>query len=360
MVWVALILVIFGFGVQNISLAVTDYYNYDKITNIDRVTPQNVTFPAITVCSWGYFQKHYYRSELVTTSRVYPNSHNVSLIKNYIVNSVFPRTTEKHVRNHLDFFTIPRLNHDCVRFNAVTNKSVELFKASSSEDYFRVKFCNYFIQEINDNISEYYNYTFIGLLHVYIGNNHLNSFEKIQPLLLVTDSFHNVQIQKEYKETKLPPPFNPCQESSVGKPYHRWDCIDACVARETKNQFNCTFPTSLFAVHGFKRCENNKVIEDLMRFSQSCEKECPLENCFSEKFVFDMKSTIQTVGSGTTLQFSFRDLSTLSITQIPKTDVFTFINNIGGGLGLFMGIAFPNLIEFLQFVTEICLIAFGW
>jgi hypothetical protein len=57
-------------------------------------------------------------------------------------------------------------------------------------------------------------------------------------------------------------------------------------------------------------------------------------------------------------RFSFYYLSTFSITQIPKTDVFTFINNIGGGLGLFMGIAFNNIIEFLQFITDICMKAF--
>ena len=34
-------------------------------------------------------------------------------------------------------------------------------------------------------------------------------------------------------------------------------------------------------------------------------------------------------------------------------DDFTFINNIGGGLGLFMGVDFPNLIEFFEFIIEI-------
>jgi hypothetical protein len=63
-------------------------------------------------------------------------------------------------------------------------------------------------------------------------------------------------------------------------------------------------------------------------------------------------------GGFTALRFSFYDFSTLNITQIPKTDMFTFINNVGGGLGLFMGIAFPNLIEFLQFISEIFLVAF--
>ena len=60
----------------------------------------------------------------------------------------------------------------------------------------------------------------------------------------------------------------------------------------------------------------------------------------------------------TAFLFSFGEFSTLNITQIPKIDGFTYINNIGVGLGLFMGIAFPNLIEFIQFCFEIFLILF--
>ena len=56
--------------------------------------------------------------------------------------------------------------------------------------------------------------------------------------------------------------------------------------------------------------------------------------------------------------FFLSDFSSLNISQIPKTDWFTALNNIGGGLGLFMGIAFPNLIEFLQFIFEISFTAF--
>ncbi len=148
LVWIVLILVIFGFGVQNISLAVIDYYNYDKITNIERVTPQNVTFPAITACFKGYNQSYYYKNNSVNITFVNSLSLNVSLIKNFINQSFFFKTNEKDVGNHLDFFTIPRLDLDCFRFNAATNKSVELFKTSSYEDYFRVYFRKYFISII--------------------------------------------------------------------------------------------------------------------------------------------------------------------------------------------------------------------
>jgi len=89
-----------------------------------------------------------------------------------------------------------------------------------------------------------------------------------------------------------------------------------------------------------------------------CNKECPLESCYFEKYIPYIIGESERVF--TDFKFSFIDFSTLNITQIPKTDMFTFINNIGGGLGLFMGIAFPNIIEFLQFITDIFLIAFTY
>ena len=47
LLWTVVILAVFGLGFENISEAVADFYKYDKITNIERVNPENVTFPAI-------------------------------------------------------------------------------------------------------------------------------------------------------------------------------------------------------------------------------------------------------------------------------------------------------------------------
>ena len=86
--------------------------------------------------------------------------------------------------------------------------------------------------------------------------------------------------------------------------------------------------------------------------------QCP-ESCYTVKFASDYtrheKEDLRE--RDVNFYFSFRDFSYLNISQIPKTDVFTFVNNIGGGLGLFMGIAFPNLVEFIHFVIEIGVVA---
>ena len=155
----------------------------------------------------------------------------------------------------------------------------------------------------------------------------------------------------------MPEPYNQCKESSNDEPYHQWNCIEACTYKEIKNKYNCTFHSTLFSIRGFRQCDIRLRNFTDMRTElfDSCLKECPFKSCFSEKYTHQIKSKPNTNGD-TLLTLSFRDLSTLNITQIPKTDGFTFLNNIGGGLGLFMGIAFPNLIEFLQYIFEIFLI----
>jgi len=122
------------------------------------------------------------------------------------------------------------------------------------------------------------------------------------------------------------------------------------------HQYNCTFQETLFSIQGFRQCQRF-YYEFKSEFSSNCMKECPIESCYFEKFTF---TTVYKLNNRdyTVLSFNFGDLSTLNISQIPKTDPFTFLNNIGGGLGLFMGIAFPNLIEFFQFILEIVLIIF--
>jgi len=137
------------------SLAVTDYYNYDKITNIERVTPENVTFTAITVCALSYTKEPFNTLDDIPSS-ITSNDLNVPLIKSFIVESIFYKTNEQDVRNLMEFFTILRSELDCFRFNALTYQSNDLFNASLSGDYFHIYLNNCYI-DINVTLNEYYN-----------------------------------------------------------------------------------------------------------------------------------------------------------------------------------------------------------
>ncbi len=358
--WTLVILCVFGFGFDNISQAVADYYKFDKITNIERVNPESVTFPAITICTTDvYRREHYINGSLIRRDEVSSN-----LIKQFLDFEAtyfysFKNKSTLEIENHLGIFKIydPAIDYfyDCLRFNAVINRSIELFKASFIEDYFQIYLNKFYIEDLS-NI-EYYNYTVLsGNFIIYVGDNSLNSFENLKYLGIGSGSYYKFEIEKVSIETKLPEPYNPCKKSPVDEPYHQMNCIEACTYKEIKNKYNCTFQSTLFSIQGFRQCvlEYKELKEE---FSASCLKECHLESCFSEKFSFDFTKYFDS-SDYTTFEFNFRDLSSLNITQIPKTDGFTCLNNIGGGLGLFMGIAFPNLIEFFQFILEIVLIIF--
>jgi hypothetical protein len=359
LLWTALILFIFGFGFENISEAVADFYKYDKITNIERVNPENVTFPAITICSDGGYRRNHYKNRFLINSDTV-NSISIKQFLNFEFTNFykFKNSRDYKLENHLDFFKITKpeyaITYDCLRFNAVTNRSVELLKASSTEDSIQISLNIFYRENIFNNI--YFNYSFIrNYLNVLIGDSSLNSFENLQFLKLDINNNHIIKIEKESIEIKLPEPYNPCQKSSVDKHYHQWNCIESCTYKEIKNKYNCTFHSTLFSIQGLRQCMLDAMLLKT-EFSVKCLKECPLESCHSEKFTQQIRT--ENRNGQTLFHFSFRDLSTLNITQIPKTDGFTFLNNIGGGLGLFMGIAFPNLIEFLQFILEIVFIVF--
>ena len=231
-----MILAVFGFGFENISLAVVDYYKFDKITNIERVNPENVTFPAITICtSEGFRRDHYRNGLLIKRDKVFTN-----LLKQFLdfeetYFKSFKNDSYNDVKNHLETFKMfdPAAGffYDYIRFNAVRNRSVKLFKATSIEDRFQISLNNIYKEEISD--IEYYLYSFLNHdFYVYVGANSLNSFENLQYLWLDRDSKYSVDIEKVSIETKLPEPYNPCKKSSVDESYHQSDCIKACTYKE--------------------------------------------------------------------------------------------------------------------------------
>ena len=212
--WTVLILVIFGFGFYNISYAVSDYYKYDKITNIERVAPDNVTFPAITICAEGIYQRDYYKNAYLTKTEyidiINDNIHRISrfLDLNTGKTYFYSNFSLLNLSNNLDLFKIPDNSLDCIRLNAILNKSVDLFKVSSIEDYFIIRLNNFYTEPVSKN--EYYNYSFGTLsIFVYVGDNYLNSFEKLLPLYLGIYRSYTIEILKESTEIKLPEPYNP-------------------------------------------------------------------------------------------------------------------------------------------------------
>ncbi len=111
----------------------------------------------------------------------------------------FKNGTDFKIENHIDTFKMKDPNdgitYDYIRFNAVTNKSVALFKASSVKDRLEIFFNNFYREDISDIEFYRYSYTF-DTFYVYICDNSLNSFENLLYLGLEPRLGYSIEIEK--------------------------------------------------------------------------------------------------------------------------------------------------------------------
>ncbi len=355
--WTILILMCFGIGGYNLYETTYDYYNFDVITNIERVTSDNVTFPAITICTDRYYDRALLVNGITRArENILIKNDNISRFKNFILQMGY--TDEAfNVTKQMDYFKIPDFQSDCLRFNGFTNQS-QLVITNNSLNMFYIVLKNSYDENIFQNSSrlEVHRYSLFDNFRVFVTDNYLNSFEKVLPLLLQRSKSENdVKIEMSSIESKLGEPYNSCKESPDGAITHQMNCLEACVLRETKTKYNCTFLNTLFSVGGVRECSFAiKRYRD--EFTVGCKEECP-ENCNSKLFTLNF-NTIPTTTSETHFYFAIPQFTTLKITQIPKMNVFSYICAIGGALGLFMGISFLNIVEIIEFIIDVSSLAF--
>ena len=58
------------------------------------------------------------------------------------------------------------------------------------------------------------------------------------------------------------------------------------------------------------------------------------------------------------MRIYYNELKYTLISEEPKTEIFNFISNIGGILGLFLGVSFLSIIEIFEIIFEIIFIFF--
>ena len=89
-----------------------------------------------------------------------------------------------------------------------------------------------------------------------------------------------------------------------------------------------------------------------------CENKCPKE-CNSTQFKIKLgKLEDNYYSDGIFIHSSFFDLSSLEIIQIPKMNSFDFVSNVGGLLGLFIGVCFLSLVEVIELFIDIFFVLF--
>ena len=145
--WTLLMLGLFGVGFWNIALAVNDFYSYDVITNIKRVTPEKVIFPAITICSDGLLNIRFFENNELVKSEDHIYEKLFDLFFDKVLFKTYDHKSsnwiELNAMDRMEYFVVIETykNLFCWRFNSISNKEAkQLITANSTLDHFIVFF----------------------------------------------------------------------------------------------------------------------------------------------------------------------------------------------------------------------------
>ena len=317
--WLLMTLVSLAFGLYLTCGTTKDYLEFDVFTQTKIIQATSSLMPSLTF--------------------LFTNSSSKDL------NSLFEKaefSTPRGSKRNLSGEQFSDKNFgDCIKFNHFSKGSGhKLVTANTLQDQFYFK--------INLNRAEFES------VQVFLSDNYDNMLDWSQ---YVTTSYnvkgsYEIDLRKEV-EIRLEEPYNRCRNVS-DVTYRQTNCLAQCRNRNFASRYNCTLG-NFYSIPGYRICEEG--VSNSSEFGSKCNKEC-FKECTSTKFyallnVPDLGSNI----SGT-LEFfvEFLDLSYTEIRQTPKMSGYSLLNEIGGALGLFVGVTFLSLFEFLEFLFEIFLV----
>ena len=321
--WVLMTLVSLAFGLYLTSGTVKEYLDYDVFTQTKIIQATSSLMPSVTFCI---------------------NDTDTNDLNAFFDQADFSSPTGFKANLTGEQFYQEGFG-DCIKFNHFTNKSeYKLFTANTLDDklYFKIDL----------------NTVKFRLVYVFLSDNYDNILDWSQYITryFYVENFFDINIQKEV-ELKLEEPYNRCRNVS-DITYRQANCLAQCTNNNFASRYNCTL-RNFYSISGSDRsCKG--VIANFSEYNTVCEEQCPKE-CSTTKF--DVLINNPDVGSNfnNTVEFKvfYLDLSYSEIKQTAKMSGYSLLNEIGGALGLFVGITFLSLFEFLEYLFEIFLMFYN-
>ena len=314
-IWLLAILISSISCVYFLTITIIDYLKYDVITVSKSIEKEMEYFPAVTICS-----KNKISLEDIISCEYEKQSCDINADFD-IFRIINAQNYTKCIRfNRNDVTTMPKVN----RFIGLDHG-------------FNVK--------ISTNETDHY--------IVFVADNYLNSFKGVNANYFRTKGFYGLRIEK-FSDTKLEHPYNNCLLKS--KEYKEKNCIEKCVQQEFAIKFNCTV-IGYYMNNNLNICsdktykENHKKIQnDLCH----CDKECETNN-FMVYSMIERETDINSVH----LTVYFGNLVMFEYSQVPKMTGAMVLSNIGGTLGIFLGLRFLTFVEVIEYFVELSFIHFS-
>jgi len=148
---------------------------------------------------------------------------------------------------------------------------------------------------------------------------------------------------------------------STNYSYRQTDCFNYCMGRELYKLMNISNKIDHFAnvltEYESKKSDSLKEYFELFKngITSICGNDCPLE-CDSIEYETSLsfnKFITNNTDNIVSFILFYTSLDYTMIDQISKMDGYDLISNIGGNLGLFIGISFLSFAEFIELFIEI-------
>ena len=204
-------------------------------------------------------------------------------------------------------------------------------------------------------------------------------------MLWVSNSFETQLVIEREFQSKLEEPYGSCLKNASQfklnktlvkhfeaekEAYNYVNCLEHCfdLSFIEKNNCNCSKATT---GNVWEKCYHSNENSDdkgctfqaKLNFYKSnyyeyCANYCPLE-CDTIKYVVNVNSVSIPPPDEAIIVAYYRSLKYAVSNQQPKEQIIDFVTDVGGLLGLFIGISFMSFVEIVHFFSEIVFFLFA-
>ena len=372
--------------------SIDNYLDFEVVTKIHLQSNLPIEFPTVSICNWSpivtdeakvYFEENYYNLTEKFDDNVwfykYSNIYNKSTddkknlglkLEEFIYECRFNSKACEYEKDFVWFYDF--YNGNCFRFNSGRNSTGH---SIGKKNVYKIG--RYSNLELNIFTGNYSPEAFTGL-NIIVHNSSVNpslteGFQiptGFQTYVAIKKIFIN---KKEYPYSDCISDINSHKSELVqailktGYKYRQIDCFDLCEQSYIINNAGCYFP-GLLNLNDSKPCLSPEEIERYFNKSSEflsfnlknyCGPKCPLECDYvqynTESSYANMKYSGDLHEKNTNLSLSvfYDSTSYTTIEEMAKTDLIDLIANIGGTLGLFLGISVLSFVEIFQLIGNI-------
>ena len=300
-----------AFCVWTIYRTVHDYLKFTTVTESQSISLEETDFPAVYVCAMN--ERHLGTLNFTVAGEC---------------SNINGRTPKLHFETIS--FTNKFKNFKCYRINSYKAK----FYSLEAQNCLRLRIFNgknsfFFVSNRYEN---------------YIDNKFSRGSNKMK---LEIGFHHDFRISKT-EIIKLSEPYSNCSNSIEN--YQINNCLMDCYTEKIAEKYNCT-------IEGYSQLVNYTIcprqIDKKQEARPQCLETCPLECKITKYFLTLSKFPVDREPIETSVHVAFSSIDYVRVTDIPKTSPEGLISNVGGTLGLFLGMSFLSFVEIVEFIIQV-------